>query len=114
LPQSTTGRLEPKYVPLLDFVGHLESAFEDAKRLLQRVGAWEEHGKTGWGLHGNESIFQSKSYVKHKTSNITSGSKDRFLARYYTPELEEEIEKRFQGDYRTSMYNLTLKKIDFS
>jgi hypothetical protein len=118
LPQSTTGRLEPKYVPLLNFVGHLETAFEDAKRLLQHVGAWEEHGKTGWGLHGNESIFQSKSYVKHKTSNSTTttseASKDRFLARYYTPELEEEIEKRFRDDYRTSMYNFTLKKIDFS
>jgi hypothetical protein len=116
LPQSTTGRLEPKYVPLLNFVGHLETAFEDAKRLLQRVGAWEEHGKTGWGLHGNETIFQSKSYVKHKTSHSTTNeaSKDRFLARYYTPELEEEIEKRFQDDYRTLMYNFTLKKIDFS
>jgi hypothetical protein len=118
MPQSTTGRLEPKFVPLLNFVGHLETAFEDAKRLLQRVGAWEEHGKTGWGLHGNESIFQSKSYVKHKTSSSTTntshGSKDRFLARYYTPELEKEIEKRFQDDYRTLMYNFTLKKIDFS
>jgi hypothetical protein len=126
MPQSTTGRLEAKYVPLLNFVGHLETAFEDAKRLLQRVGAWDDHGKTGWGLYGNESIFQSKSYVKHKTSNSTDttststtnttndGAKDRFLARYYTPALEDEIEKRFQDDYRTSMYNFTLKKIDFS
>jgi hypothetical protein len=27
----------------------------------------------------------------------------------YTPELEEEIEKRFQDDTRTLMYNFTLK-----
>ena len=54
-----------KVFPLLDFVGHLESAEEDPRELLKRVGAWEEFGKTGLGVNHNESIFQSTNAVRH-------------------------------------------------
>jgi hypothetical protein len=110
-PQSE--RMEATYFPLLDFVGHLESAEEDARELLKRVGAWEEFGKTGWGVHHNESIFQSTSAVRHSTSNGTMESKSR-LPLYYTPELEAEIEERLSQDYLIPELGLQKKKIDYS
>jgi hypothetical protein len=110
-PQSE--RMEAKYFPLLDFVGHLESGEEDARELLKRVGAWEEFGKKGWGVNHNESIFQSTSAVRHATSNGTMESKSR-LPLYYTPELEDEIEERFSQDYLIPQLGLQKKKIVYS
>jgi hypothetical protein len=105
-------RMEAKYFQTLDFVGHLETAAQDAKRLLQKIGAWEEHGKSGWGLYGNESIFESTSFVKHKTGNGTTDSRDR-LSKYYTLELDTEIEERFARDYTIPEYGLALQKIQY-
>lgn len=105
-------RMDPKYLPLLDFVGHLENAARDAKILLEEIGAWETYGRTGWGLHGNESIFATRSYVQHKTSNQTNDYQSR-MSKHYTPETEALVEKRFAQDYAIPVYNLTMKKIDF-
>jgi hypothetical protein len=119
-------RLEERYWPLLNFVGHLETAAQDAKRLLQNIGAWEDHGQTGWGHYGNESIFESTSNVQHKTATATTTvvakpeedasyqTKNRMLAKYFTPETEIELEERFAKDYSCPQFRLPLKKIDFS
>jgi hypothetical protein len=42
-------RMEEKYWQHVNFVGRLDHIQEDAKRLLERIGAWDEVGKTGWG-----------------------------------------------------------------
>lgn len=110
-PQSE--RLDPWYYPLLDFVGHTETAAVDARILLQRIGAWDRYGQSGWGKYGNELIFESTINVRHKTSNSSQESNAR-LAQYYTPELEALVERRLAGDYAIPQYNLTLQKIDFS
>jgi hypothetical protein len=112
-PQSE--RIDAKFLPLLNFVGHLETAEGDAKLLLQRIGAWDEFGKTGWGQFGNESIFASNTGVeaKHRTSNGTKSSAVR-LAQYYTPEIEQEVDERFAKDYEIPQYGLKKTKIDFS
>jgi hypothetical protein len=116
-PQSR--RMEDKYYPLLDFVGHLETAAADAERLLKRIGAWEDHGTSGWGAYGNESIFQSTSHVKHKTTGGANGNQEDSssyarLAKYLTPETEAELEERFAKDYTIPQYNLPLKKVRYS
>jgi hypothetical protein len=109
-PQSE--RLEKKYIPALDFIGHLETVEEDARILLERIGAWDKFGASGWGKYGNESIFQSTSGLDHATSNGTKESRDR-LSKYYTPEIEKEIDDRMAGDYEIPEYNLMKKKIVF-
>ena len=81
-PQSE--RMEAKYFPLLNFVGHLESVEVDATRLLKKIRAWDDYGRTGWGASHNESFFQSTSAVRHATSNGTVESKSR-VPLYYTP-----------------------------
>jgi hypothetical protein len=105
-------RLDSRYYPLLDFVGHTETAASDARRLLERIGAWEKYGRSGWGLYGNESIFESTSNVKHKTSKNSQESHAR-LAAYYTPELEVMVESRLADDYAIPRYNLPSQKIVF-
>ena len=101
-------RLEEKYLPSINFVGHTETAYDDAKRLLQQVGAWEKYGQSGWGIHGNESIFESTSNVIHKTSNDASESASR-IYKYYTPSIEAKLAERFKKDYAISIYNFTWK-----
>lgn len=93
----------------LDFVGHMDNVQEDAKRLLQRIGAWEEFGKSGWDrpLH-DHAIFQSTENVQHK-----SGAPKQ-VAQYYTPELEREIDRRFGQDYEVRELELKRKPIDYS
>jgi hypothetical protein len=97
-------------LPVVDFVGHMETIQQDAKRLLTRLGVWQEFGQSGWGVHGNESIFASKSHVEHSTSNDMTDMKSR-LAKYYTPELEKKVEDMYAIDY--SFFHLNMTKISF-
>ena len=103
-PQSQ--RMERKYLHLLNFVGHLETAAEDAKRLLERIGAWEQYGASGWGANGDQSIFASKSDVGHVTANSSSISQSR-MTRYYTSEIEQKVERWFSDDYKIPSFNLS-------
>ncbi|KAI2489729.1 sulfotransferase family [Fragilaria crotonensis] len=65
---SQSRRMHSKYWRYINFIGHLETAEADAKVLLERVGAWEEYGATGWGVNGTEPIFASKSTILHTTN----------------------------------------------
>ena len=107
-PQSAN--IEEKYLNTLDFVGHLETSAQDARILLQKLGLWGMYGESGWGKYGNESIFESLSFVKHKTATSLETDIDR-LKRYYTPETEKEIEDRFSEDYRREVFGLELRRI---
>ena len=103
-------RLDLKYLPLIDFVGSMDNQQDDARHLLQTIGAWEDFGASGWGINGTEQIFQSKSSVTHATSSSASNAWDR-MKKYYTPELERAVEERFAGDYDT--FHLPRKQINF-
>jgi hypothetical protein len=103
-PQAS--RLDEKFYPTIDFVGHLETAHDDAKRLLQRIGAWEEFGKSGWGQYGNESFLERNSDVRHNTN-----APDR-RAEYYAPELEAIVEEMYAADY--SVFDLPKHRVNYS
>lgn len=101
-----TWRMEAKYWPHVNFVGHLESVTEDAKRLLTQVEAWDEYGASGWGARGTEAIFESVRAVRHKTGSHTK------LTQYYTTAtLESMVEKLYQDDYLNPVFNLTQYKL---
>jgi hypothetical protein len=100
-----SSRMENKYWDTLNFVGHMEATENDARKLLQRIGAWDEYGRTGWGKYGNESIFASKQTIYHSTSAASQ------LASYYTPELEELVDTRYTNDYEIRQLGLIKKKI---
>ena len=118
-PQSQL--LPIQYLPTVNFVGYMGTLEQDAKRLLEKIGAWDEYGASGWGFYGNESIFASKSMVAHKTSEqdaletssltILIDPWDR-LARYYTPEIEQQVEQHYANDYQ--LLPLPVKKVRYS
>ena len=93
-------------------MGHQETIGEDARALLEKLGAWETYGATGWGKDGNESFLQSRSAVRHKTTTAKD-TYDSKLSKYYTPELEAKVEAMFQEDYAAAEYGLTMRKINF-
>jgi hypothetical protein len=101
-----TYRMESEYWPFVNFVGRLETAADHVYDLLQRTGAWDKYGKTGWGTLGNTSIFES-SAVKHIT-----GSSSR-LQDFYTPSLELKVEELYRRDYASPYLNLSKTTIAY-
>lgn len=96
-------RMDSKYWPYVDWVGHVEAAAKDAERLLRQIGAWEEFGASGWG-DGNSSIFEIKE-VAGAGEHATWAQWQ--VWKWYTPEVEELVERFYQQDYENPKMNLT-------
>jgi hypothetical protein len=97
-------RMEAKYWPYINFVGRMETVADDAKTLLKSVGAWDKFGKSGWGKHGNVSVFETKAGGagrKHATK-----ARDR-LRVHYTPGLERSVDFYYSSDYVNPVLNFT-------
>lgn len=97
-------RVDYKFWPYMDVVGHVETAAADAKSLLQRIGAWDEFGAKGWGQDGTLPIFGSKeigSAGEHATYAEWQ------VWKWYTPEIERSVERFYQGDYDNPLFNFT-------
>ena len=98
--------MEPKYWKYIDFVGHVENAAEDARKLLKRIGAWKEFGARGWGPNGDKAIFESFGDAgSHATS-----AKWR-MYQWFTPELETIVERLYAADYSNPVLNFTNKRL---
>jgi Sulfotransferase family len=100
--------LEDKYWPYINFVGHMEHLYDDAKLLLQRLGAWDEYGKSGWGATRTDAIFQSKAGGTGRLHATDAVSK---MKAYITPEIEKELEQYYADDYNNTIFHINLKKI---
>jgi Sulfotransferase family len=84
----------------INFVGHMETVAVDAERLLRLVGAWQGYGASGWGRNGTEGIFSTNT-AKHATLAAHR------LREFLTPELEAQLDRYYQEDYRHAVLNLT-------
>ena len=100
---------DKKWLSKINFVGHFETLESDARRLLERIGAWDDYGATGWGLHGDEPIFSSRT-DGHSTSKNIRDSWDR-LSKVLTPETEMVLEDMYADDYNSDELELPLKII---
>ncbi|KAG7353254.1 sulfotransferase family protein [Nitzschia inconspicua] len=99
-PQSQ--RMYPNNWKFLNFIGRMENLHEDAKKLLQKIGAWDEFGSNGWGKYENMSMFE-----RARSDSTNTHSKDRF-AQFYTPELKKKALEYLKGDYQNKYLNFTL------
>jgi Sulfotransferase family len=97
-------RMEEKYWSYVNFVGRMESLEEDSERLLKKVGAWEEYGRTGWGKTKKEHMFQAKAGGSGRRHATSASQK---LKSYLTPELEKAIDQYYAKDYDNVIMNLT-------
>ena len=103
MPQSN--RMERRFWETINFVGHIETAAADAKELLERLGAWEDFGITGWGSSGEESIFQSLSNVKHSTAAVTR------LLEFFDNNTESLANEYYKDDYANEKMGFVQKRI---
>jgi hypothetical protein len=103
-PQAS--RVDVKYWPYMNFIGHMEHNGRDAERLLRRVGAWNKYGRDRWGRYKNESIFKSSHGVAHSTDAV-----QRVSLHITTPEIEREIDDYYEEDYASPWLNLTKRKV---
>jgi hypothetical protein len=106
-------RLDAKYWPYVNFVGHLETLRDDARRMLERIGAWKEFGASGWGPNGNGSIFDesTNSFASNNNGQKHATSAAAKLRRYYDlsddPELAGAVELFYAEDYSNPFLNIT-------
>jgi len=106
-----TQKMEAKYWPYINFVGHIENAQEDGEKLLRKVGmgAWEKFGKTGWGYRRAGPIFSDNKNTSKGTKHATNAAGK--LREYYTPELERLVEEFYDADYKNPLLQLERRKI---
>lgn len=95
---SQSQRMEGRYWPYIDFIGHIENAAEDAKTLLTRIGAWDMYGASGWGTTGTEPIFASTGTIRHGTGATNQ------MENYYTPETEAMVEDMYADDFQNPLF----------
>eukprot|EP00934_Nitzschia_sp_Nitz4_P003633 Nitzschia sp. Nitz4//scaffold39_size137210//59230//60906//NITZ4_003199-RA/size137210-processed-gene-0.63-mRNA-1//-1//CDS//3329550383//3623//frame0 len=102
-----TWRMEAKYWPFINFVGHFENLAVDGPRLLREVGAWEKYGQSGWGKNGTSSMFDSMvvSAQSHATQAATK------VWTWLTPSLERRIEEYYIDDYEHRLFNFPMTNL---
>jgi hypothetical protein len=95
-------KMEPRYFNRLNFVGHYAKLKDDARLLLEQIGAWDDFGRSGWGQNDDDGIFHSVPVLSESV-----------FEQYYTRELEKKAQKRYKVDYDAkSILNLT-RRVSF-
>ena len=102
-PQMT--RMEAKYWPYINFVGHMHTAQQDAKALLQRLHVWEHFGLTGWGESKLLPIFANEEDGSGGRSHATDAKSK--VKEYLYPALEAQVEEFYEQDYESPWFNLS-------
>ena len=101
-PQSE--RMEKRYWPYINFVGRMESIETDTRTLLQRIGAWEEFGQSGWpkptGKDPDQNNTSSTTAVFASNTALHQTGANTRVQQYYTAETERLVEKLLEKDYQ--------------
>ena len=82
----------------INFVGRFDHLAADTRRMLERVGAWEDYGATGWP---GGAIFET-NFVRHKTS-----SQSYFDSYYANLRIRQAIHELYRKDYDHALFNHT-------
>ena len=101
-----TWRVDARFWPFINFVGHTDSLAGDTERLLKKIGAWDQFGKQGWGENGDEHVFSDKAGGSGAHHYTFARSK---MTTFITPEMETEIDEFYADDYANPI--LGLKKV---
>lgn len=88
-------RIDEKWWPYVNFIGTMADFSNKFQELLQKLGLWEEFGKSGWGENGVQPI--TKNTAVHATKAAEKMNK------YYTLELKKYVAKYYANDFK--LYN---------
>ena len=95
-------RMAPKYWQKMNFIGRFENLHNDTKRLLTKLGAWDEYGASGWTANGQDgAMFDPKQKALHGTNAQKEDSKSK----YFTPAAVEFIRQYYSADYHDRLLN---------
>ena len=100
--------VEDKYWPYINFVGNMDHLYDDAKSLLQHIGAWEVYGKSGWGPNRTLALFQSQAGSIGRIHATAAVSK---MKKYITPKIEKELDQFYEADYDNNVLNLKRRSL---
>ena len=103
-PQSD--RLPHKFLPMLNFVGYMDTLEQDLFRLLEKVGLWNDFGATGYGNYYNASLVDAYPVETQATK--------RQMLQYYTPKMELFVEERYAMDYMVPEFGLMIKRLNYN
>jgi hypothetical protein len=102
-------RLAPVVWKQLNFVGRFEHLYDDARRLLEQIGAWDKYGSNGWE---GGAIFKTNT-AGHRTSFSTnSSSSSNSSSQLFMPKSLELFYDQYRMDYEHSVMNFA-KPPDF-
>ncbi|KAG7347992.1 sulfotransferase family protein [Nitzschia inconspicua] len=93
-------RIRPRNWKRITFVGYFDTLQQDARRLLETIGAWNDYGATGWGPNGTLG-FLERNGASHSTE-AKSHQED-----FYTPELLEKVYRYLKPDYDLELFHFT-------
>jgi hypothetical protein len=98
--------MEDKYWKHINFVGKMETINEDTEKLLKKVGAWDDYGKTGWGPNRNQSITEtSGGKQSHKTGSASK------IDQWFTPNTERLVEDFYRADYENPVFDFAITNL---
>jgi len=104
IPQ--TARMEGRYWPQINFIGHIDIVADDTKDMLSLLGSdvWTNFGASGWGEDGSKAIFEADN-------TKTIGKAQDLMGEYYTDETEKLVEQIYADDYENRVLGLESTKI---
>jgi len=88
-----------------DLIGHMENFTDDSRAIMEKLGIWEDFGKTGWGPDGKQA-FATKA---EETSNHKIDARHvdgEHVCEHYTPELLRRVETLYKRDFESFGYNV--------
>jgi Sulfotransferase family len=99
-----------KHWTTINFVGNMDTAYEDSRALLERLGVWREFGESGWAgtpeeeKGGLDAFFNTSSFLQQEFR-----AKALVPQVIIDPHMEKSLERLYAQDYNSPWFNLTKK-----
>jgi len=114
-PQSR--RVDAKHWPSVNYVGHMERLQDDARALLVKIGAWDEHRESAVLFERPSSAPSSHSSNNGNTTTSSrhhyTDSKRKMQQYYDTRALFDEVTELYREDYEHPVLGLELVEPDW-
>ena len=110
--EAQVAKIDSKWWPYIDFVGHQENLVNDAKALLSGLtstmfpsqNAWERYGTRGWGNDNDLCEKRPNAFLEENSSShkLDTGS---HLMEWYTPKTEKMVEGYLSAEWEQKKAN---------
>ena len=81
----------------MNYIGYHETIAEDAKELLEKIGAWDDYGANGWGDDHDGSVF----------ADFASTASELY-SKFYEDKTVAAVESWYKADYTNKFLHYKL------